>query len=185
MRTIVHPATLLILALAFGPTTFAPITRVEAGSLTGYGTAQWLMRTLPALGGAVGGWFLGGPLGLFGKIVGAYVGLKIGVCVGDFIARTINPLLPGSYQYGYNHPPPYYPDQGYGGFGAWSPQSETTPAAPATSADAEAAKAQRDAAVETLKVAVDQGSAAEQAAAHEKLRQAQLLYDKLIAPPGK
>jgi len=114
----------MALVIGFAPLASSPMVQPAQAHVS---ELDAILRLVPAVLAAVGGWQLGGPLGMVGKVLGAYVGYRIGSWVGGTLSRTIGGVFHDSYDYqpplwqrllgiggaSYSQPQPIY--TGYGG----------------------------------------------------------------------
>ena len=80
----------LVLTLFAAPFT-APRAEAAVSELDAF------LRLVPAVGGAIGGFCLGSPLGFFGKAAGTFIGWEAGKLVGTFLSHTIGGVFYDSY----------------------------------------------------------------------------------------
>lgn len=122
-------ALFMVLSMAFAP--FASNTLVTPAEA--YVTElDAVLRLVPAVAGAMGGFCLGSSLGMVGKIGGAFIGFEVGKLIGKFLSSTIGSVFTPSY-----YSPPLWqrllgyssPSYGGGYGGAWAPSSTASPAA--------------------------------------------------------
>jgi len=107
---------LLALTLFVAPFASRPADAAIAADLSA------VIRLVPELGGAIGGFCIGSPLGIFGKIAGAAIGFEAGKMVGNFL----NNVIFGGTVVAYSTYSPVV----YGGYTPFAPSS--TPASGAT-----------------------------------------------------
>lgn len=94
-----------------------------------------VLRLVPAVAGAMGGFALGSSLGIVGKIGGAFIGWQVGKLIGKFLSSTIGGVFRDDYSQpplwkrllGLGGQPGYGYGYGYGGYpgygGAWAPST--------------------------------------------------------------
>ena len=111
---------------------FAPIASTVTPAEAAVTELDAVLRLVPAVAGAMGGFCLGSSLGIVGKVGGAYIGWELGKLIGTFLSHTISGVFYDSYP---AQPPLWkrllgmggssygYGSYGYSGSTPWAPVS--------------------------------------------------------------